>query len=117
MDFLIQNWYLIVAVIAVLAAIGFSIYKFAGLPTAEQKEKIMAWLLYAVTKAEAEFGSGTGQAKLHYVYNMFIDKFPVAAKCIAFEAFSTMVDQALEEMRKMLQDNKKIATLVDEQKL
>ena len=62
MDFLIQNWYLIVAVIAVLAAIGFSIYKFAGLPTAEQKEKIMAWLLYAVTKAEAEFGSGTGQA-------------------------------------------------------
>lgn len=48
---------------------------------------------------------------------MFIDKFPVAAKCITFEAFSTMVDQALEEMRKMLQDNKKIATLVDEQKL
>ena len=83
----------------------------------EKKEKIMAWLLYAVTKAEAEFGSGTGQAKLHYVYNMFIDKFPVAAKCITFEAFSTMVDQALEEMRKMLQDNKKIATLVDEQKL
>lgn len=43
MDFLIQNWYLIVAVVAVLAAIGFSVYKFAGLPTAEQKEKIMAW--------------------------------------------------------------------------
>ena len=36
MEFLVNYWYVIVGVIAVLVVAGFAIYKFAGLPTSAQ---------------------------------------------------------------------------------
>ena len=61
MELLMNYWYVIVGVIAVLIMIGIAIYKFAGLPTKSQVAKIKEWLLYAVTKAETELGEKTGQ--------------------------------------------------------
>ena len=69
-------------------------------------------LLYAVTKAEKELGGGTGQIKLRYVYDMFVARFAWLARVISFEAFSMMVDEALERMKKMLESNKAMQTLV-----
>ncbi|MFR3659019.1 MAG: phage holin, LLH family [Eisenbergiella sp.] len=112
MDFLVDNWFIIVGILAVFVVAAAAIYKFAGLPTKEQMNKVKKWMLWAVTKAESQFGSGTGALKLQYVYDMFIDKFPVVAKCITFEQFSLLVDMALEEMRKMLEENQDIARLV-----
>lgn len=102
---IVENWFIIVALAAVAGGIGVAVYKFAGLPTAEQVVKIKQWLLLAVTTAEKELGGGTGQLKLRYVYDMFMSKFPVAAKVISFEVFSTWVDEALENMRDMLKSN------------
>lgn len=102
---IVENWFIIVALAAVVGGIGVAVYKFAGLPTAEQVVKIKQWLLLAVTTAEKELGGGTGQLKLRYVYDMFMSKFPVAAKVISFEVFSTWVDEALENMRDMLKSN------------
>lgn len=113
MEFFIDNWYLFVAAIAALGAIGIVIYRFFGLPTDKQLSKVREWLLYAVTKAEAELGGGTGKLKLRQVYDMFLSKFPWLAKVISFELFSEMVDDALEEMRKMLAENKAVKTLVE----
>ena len=71
------------------------------------------WLLYAVTKAEKELGGGTGQIKLRYVYDMFVARFAWLARVISFEAFSMMVDEALERMKKMLESNKAMQDFVN----
>ena len=113
MRFVTENWFLIVAAVAVVTVAGCAVYAFAKMPSEEQLDKIREWLLYAVTKAEKELGGGTGKLKLRYVYDMFVTKFPWLAKVIAFEQFSEMVDDALEEMRKMLEDNKAVQELVN----
>lgn len=112
MNFILDNWYVIIGVICLFATCSIVIYKFAGLPTKEQIEKIKKWLLYAVTKAEKELGERTGQLKLHTVYDLFISKFPITAKLITFEKFSMWVDDALDDMREMLNNNKNIEKIV-----
>lgn len=76
-------------------------------------DKVESWLLWAVTRAEAEFGSGTGKLKLAMVYDMFISKFPKLQAIFPYSLFSKLVDKALVSMREMLK-NHKIAELVDE---
>lgn len=112
MKWLIENWSLLVVILAGLC-VGF-VYakKFLDKPTDEQMAKIKEWLLYAVMEAEAQFGSGTGKLKLHYVYDMFITRFPAFVDIISFEMFSKLVDEALEEMRKLLQFNLDIKAFV-----
>lgn len=112
MSWLVDNWYVIIAVIAVLMASGFAIVKFTGLPTKTQIAKVKEWLLYAVTMAESEFGGGTGTIKLRYVYDLFVGKFPWLAKMISFEMFSGLVDEALVDMKKMLQTNEAAKLLI-----
>lgn len=112
MEFLMNYWYVIVGFIAVLIIAGISVYKFAGLPTKSQIAKVKEWLLYAVTMAEAELGGGTGKLKLRSVYDMFIAKFPIMAKVVSFETFSLWIDEALEEMRIMLETNENVKQIV-----
>lgn len=112
MEFVMNYWYVIVGIIAVLIVAGFAVYKFAGLPTKSQVAKIKEWLLFAVTKAEQELGEKTGQLKLRTVYDLFVSKFPTTAKLVSFETFSRWVDEALVEMKKMLENNKQIETIV-----
>lgn len=104
-QWIVENWFLLVALTACVGGVACAIYKFAGLPTQEQVAKIKQWLLLAVTTAEKELGGGTGQLKLRYVYDMFVSKYPVAAKMVSFETFSEWVDEALENMRNMLKSN------------
>ena len=113
MEFIINYWYIIVGIIAVLIVAGFAIYKFAGLPTSGQIKKIKEWLLYAVTMAEKELGSGTGQIKLRSVYDLFVTRFPTMAKLISFETFSKWVDEALDSMEGLLETNPKVKALVE----
>lgn len=112
MDFVIEYWYIVVAAVAVVAIAGVAVYRFAGLPTERQLKKVQEWLLYAVTMAEKELGSGTGRLKLRYVYDWFLQTFPWLAKLISFELFSSMVDDVLEEMRKMLDSNVAVSAYV-----
>ena len=60
MKFLIDNWYIILAALAVLAAAGIAVYRYFNLPSEEQLEKVRQWHLKAVTEAERELGGGTG---------------------------------------------------------
>ena len=113
MDFIISNWYVIFAVFAVGLCIGMAVYRFVKMPTSEQLQKVREWLLYAVTEAEREFGGGTGQIKLRNVYDLFIQRFPWLVRVVSFAAFSGLVDDALVEMRKMLNDNKSVKNLVE----
>lgn len=113
MEFFISYWWLIVIIIAAICVVGYIIYAFLKMPTTEQLNKVKEWLLYAVTEAEKELGSGTGQIKLRYVYDMFIAKFPFLTKAVSFEQFSLMVDEVLDKFRAMLDTNESLKTYVE----
>ena len=78
----------------------------------QQMKMISEWLLLAVVQAEKEVGSGTGEIKLRYVYDKFIQKFGKMAMIISFEQFSSMVDVALDKMRDMLSSNTQLVNYV-----
>ena len=94
MKFIVENWFVIVAIAAVGGSIGYAIYSFAKMPSDKQLNKVREWLLYAVTKAEKELGAGTGKL------------------IITFDMFSMMVDEALEQMRTMLDSNEAVQKLI-----
>ncbi len=112
MTWLIENWFILVVGIAGVT-IGVSVvYDFSKMPTGKQVETIKEWLLYACIQAEKELGSGTGQLKLRYVWDLFIARFPYLTKVVSFELFSGWVDAALIEMRMLLTQNKAIQEVV-----
>ena len=112
MKYIVENWFVIVGLIAVLATGGYAAYVFMKMPLDKQLNKVREWLLYAVTKAEKELGAGTGKLKLRYVYDMFVARFEWLAKVITFDMFSMMVDEALEQMRTMLDSNEAVQKLI-----
>ena len=114
MEWLIENWFVVVGLSALVLALGFAIVKFLGLPTKEQTKKIKAWLLQAVIEAEKELGNKTGKVKLSVVYDAFIVRFPMTAKFISFDTFSNYVDLALDEMKKLLETNEAIKQYVEQ---
>lgn len=112
MDFFMENWFMILAFAAIIAVAALAVYRFFKLPTQEQLDNLRAWLLGAVTEAEKELGGGTGQLKLRRVYDLFVARFPWLAKVITFNTFSEMVDDALDEMRELLQKNEAVEAYV-----
>ena len=113
MEMMLTNWYVWFALACVIIVAALILYRFFKLPTAEQLDNVREWLLFAVTQAETELGSGTGQLKLRLVYDQFLTRFPALALRISFQTFSEMVDDALVEMREMLAKNENIAALVN----
>lgn len=109
-----SNWYIYTALFAVVIVAVASVINFLNLPTAKQIENVKEWLKYAVTQAEKELGSGTGQLKLRMVYDMAVEKFPHIAPYISFTKFSEWVDEALEWLNKQLESNVAIKNIVKE---
>ena len=110
---MMENIAVIIGICCVIGVIGFGIYQFIKLEKDKQLEIVKEWLLLAVVEAEKKLGGGTGQIKLRYVYDMFIEKFKFLALMITFEQFSIMVDTALDKMRLMLSSNKKLKDYVE----
>lgn len=117
MNFIIENWYVIVIAIAFIVAAVMAIIAFCKSGSKEQINKIKEWLLYATTLAEKELGGGTGKLKLRYVYDMFVEKFPWLAKVISFDYFSNLVDEVLEDMNKLLETNTDVKNYVEGSKV
>ena len=114
MNFLIENWYLLVGAFALINFGIWLIYGFLKLPTDKQTEKIKQWLIWACIEAEKALQSGTGQAKLRRVYNAFIAvrAFSWLAKIISFDTFSAYVSEALVEAKKMIINSESLAVYV-----
>lgn len=113
MEFIINNWYIVVSIFAILTAAGIAAYRYFKIPGEAQLAKVREWLLWAVTGAEKELGGGTGRLKLRQVYDLFLTRFSWLARIVPFGLFSDMVDDALEEMREMLKNNKAVKELVE----
>lgn len=75
-----------------------------------QFKSFQQWLVYAVSEAEKYLGTGTGQLKLQYVYNLAVEsKFGFITKIITFKMFSKFVDAALVKMKDMIENSDAIA--------
>lgn len=114
MEFLIDYWFLVIVLIAAFMVGGYLCLAFINAPTAEQIKKVKEWMLMAVAEAEKEFGSGTGQIKLRYVYDLFIARFPHLAKIIPFYLFSNLIDEVLVDFRKMLETNDNLKNYIEQ---
>ena len=114
MTWLIENWMVVfgLAVAVILAVLV--VYRFFGLPTEKQVEKIKEWLIWACIEAERALQSGTGQLKLRQVYDMFcaVPAFSWVAKVISFDVFSEWVSDALITVKEMLVNNEALSTYV-----
>lgn len=105
MDFLFSSWAIVIALVAVAVVVCLGVYRFFKMSTADQMDSVREWLLWAVTEAERELGGGTGKLKLRQVYDLFVVRFPWLVRMVSFDTFSVWVDEALEEMRVMLNTN------------
>ena len=87
MDWLIENWFLIVALLSCVAVLISLVFRFLGMPTEKQKKKVREWLVWACIEAERALQSGTGQLKLREVWNLFcaVPAFTWVARIISFE--------------------------------
>jgi hypothetical protein len=110
-----DNIMMIILIVVVLCAIAYCIYEFYNLGKEKQIEMVKEWLLLAVLEAEKALGSGTGQVKLRFVYDLFIDKFKYLSLVISFDQFSLLVDQALDTMRGMISSNKNIQDYISKE--
>lgn len=102
----------IILALIIIAAICLFIVWFLKLGKERQLKVITEWLLLAVIKAEKELGDGTGQVKLRFVYDLFIDKFRFASMFISFNQFSILVDSALEIMKEMISNNDQVKNYI-----
>ena len=105
MKWIVDNWSLLVVILAALVVAYHYLKKFAGLPSEAQQRKIREVLLFWVIEAEKTFKGGTGAIKLRWVYDKFLERFPQFAGVVPFELFAKWVDDALVEMRHLLETN------------
>ena len=104
MKWLIDNWSLLVVVILITTYLILS-----------GKKSMKEWLLYAVSMAEKDLGSGTGKLKLRQVYDAFVVRYPVMSKLIPFDIFSFYVDDTLKVMRNIIITNLDIRAYITEE--
>ena len=102
---------IIAVVVAIL--IGIFVLWFLKLGREKQIQIIQEWLLLAVVKAEKELGNGTGQIKLRFVYDLFLDKFKFVSMFITFAQFSDLVDMALITMKEMISNNNQVKDYIE----
>ena len=114
MEFIVNNWYIIVTVIIFVVGGVMAVLRWHNLSADKKYEQIRGWLLQAVLYAEKELGSGTGKLKLSTVYDRFCERFPWLARVMPFETFSKYVDDALGEMKEILKQNAAIASIIEQ---
>jgi hypothetical protein len=104
LDFFINNLeYIIIGIIAVILILLIVFY-----PT-----KVKQVLLLYISKAEEEYGSGTGYLKLKDVYDKFSSRFPIISFFIPFSIFSKIVDMLLEGFREVLETNTAVSAKIE----
>lgn len=105
MEWLANNWILVISGIAILVMSTLIVIDFIKMPKAKQRESLKKLLRALVVKAELEFGSGTGELKLAQVYAWAVAEYPWVAVLLTYEQFDEYVKNALEWMKKQLETN------------
>lgn len=110
-----DNMIIAIGIIIIIGVAAYAIYYFMNLSKDKQLEVVREWLLLACIQAEKALGSGTGQVKLRYVYDLFLSKFKYLSLVISFSQFSMLVDEALDTMRDMISNNKQVEQYINKE--
>ena len=97
----------VVLAILILFAI-YIILRFLKLTPQQQLDKVRIALLYMVTEAEKELKGKTGRVKRSMVWEWLVERFPFITLFITEEQYDRMLDLALEEFKKLLEDNQSL---------
>lgn len=116
MEWIVNNWMMIVVGIAVIASIIVAVKRFISSDLDTQLNNVREWLLWAVTEAEKALGEGTGKLKLRYVYDSFLATFPWLSKVVSFKMFESMTNEAVERMKELFNSNYKAKEYVEGEK-
>ncbi len=102
---MIENWvyFFILLVMGLLTV--YAILRFFKLTPKQQMEKVKTALLYMVTEAEKELKSKTGRVKRAMVWDWLLERFPITTMFISEKQYDELLEQTLEEFRKMLESN------------
>ena len=77
-------------------------------------KQVKQGLLYLVTKAEQEFGGGTGDLKYSAVSDWIYGKLPTIARLfLSAETIDNLIETAVEEMKDYLSENNSAAKLIE----
>lgn len=115
MELLLQHYDFILIMLVALGGLGFTIYKFVTLPNGDKKEKLRIILLDLVIEAEAKFGDKTGRLKFSYVYSVLVERYNWV-KHIPLTVIEELIEEALVQMRLLLETNAKVKSIVKENK-
>lgn len=77
-----------------------------------RRKNLLEWLVCFCAEAEMTYGSGTGYLKLRDVYAEFVKEYPVISVILPFDYFAYLVDKALEQLNKKLEENDAISEIV-----
>lgn len=105
---LIENWLVFVIVFILVLLMIYVVMRFLKLTPKQQLNKVKTALLYMVTEAEKELKSKTGRVKRSMVWEWLIERFPLISLFITEEKYDELLDQALEEFKKMLESNESL---------
>lgn len=105
-DFVISNLPNIIFVVACIVAALF-LYRNG------QQKKINEMLFYLVSKAESEFGGGTGELKYASVVTWLYERLPSVCKWLfTAKQIDTMIENAVTRMKDYLSKNTKAEKVV-----
>lgn len=101
-----MDWSYIILLGLLLVIFGYAIW--------HERANAKEWLKWAVAEAEKALGSGTGQLKLHMVYDMFVEQFSWVSTFVSFDTFSIWVDEALVWLNKQLSENVNVRGIIND---
>lgn len=102
---IIENWLIFVIILILVLFAVYAVLRFLKLTPQQQLGKVKTALLYMVTEAEKELKSKTGRVKRSMVWEWIVERFPIISLFITEEKYDELLDQALDEFRKMLEGN------------
>ena len=102
---IIENWLIFVIVLILVLFAVYAVLRFLKLTPQQQLGKVKTALLYMVTEAEKELKSKTGRVKRSMVWEWLVERLPIISLFITEEKYDELLDQALDEFRKMLEGN------------
>lgn len=105
---LIENWLIFVIAFILVLLTVYAILRFLKLTPKQQLNKVRTALLYMVTEAEKELKSKTGRVKRSMVWEWLVERFPIITLFITEEKYDELLDQALAEFKKMLENNESL---------
>lgn len=111
LTFVKENWTLITTIIGLLIWIGVKLNNYIKLSKEDKinlaLDNVKNIMLSLVSSAEESWGSQTGRIKRSEVIAKILEKYPILTEVITkdeiINKIDAMIDEALEDMRKILE--------------